>query len=1060
MPLKEAIVTEAPLSQVKDKLHFKWLPGFAKYLRVNHLEAYVQDLIRECRALDVPLMRVLKDMPEEQLIALSLQSHGDFLQAAEENRLREKLEESLQKWESNDIDIIARDDIATEDLTLGTYVRKTVMLKYLPGYTSDAFELLEIIKEIDIYDEQSVTSSLVIYKNILREKIAKQEQQLLEAQALGQLGSFEWDLVSKKTTATPQLLKILDLDETGDLQSFMEKVHRNDKERVLNAMKEAMSLGGSYECEYRLLTRNGEERVVASKGIVTFRDGKPYRFNGTVADITEKQKMIDRLSDSDRLFKQAQAMSHIGSWTWEFETNKIEWSDELYRIYNFVEGTELTFDRITDLTHPDDKERMTARLRATLEEGHASETIYRICTEDGHVKILHAKSEVLWAHGKPYKLIGTIQDVTERQTMLEELQRSDVMFKQAQAQTHIGNWSWDVLANKVTWSDEMFRIYGMEPQSTPVSFETYISHVHPDYRDKRLQQVQHVFETGEPEDHIYKIIAKDGKIKILHSKSEVQTDANGKVISMTGTCQDVTERQTLIDKLQDSESLYKQAQEMAQMGSWTWDLKTDHVTWTDEMYDIYELDKNVELTRKFMVSFQHEEDRRTVEEGLQALMETNVIQDFNYRIVTGKGKTKILHAIKELVRDGEGRPVKVIGTTQDVTRQKEAEKELRDSKEFIQKIADTTPSIIASYNINTGQYLYISGGLTKLLGYEPEEGVRGGVAFFSSIVHPEDLERITQQNAEALMLANNPANRAQNFVAEFKYRMRHKNGEYRWFHTFGTVFERDANGMVQTVLNISIDITMQEEAERVLHQKNLELQQSNASLQEYAYVASHDLKEPLRKICTFGDRLTSTQYENLDEKGKVYLQKIIDSSLRMQLMINDLLSISVVSGNKNFESASLQKIVQDALQFAELKIEAANAKITVSDLPEAKVVPSQMRQLFQNLINNSLKFTREGVQPEIKIEHRYLSPKEVVGHNLAKARKYLEITVSDNGIGFENEFANKIFTIFQRLHGRNEYEGTGIGLAICKKVVENHGGTIFANAIKNEGATFTIILPS
>lgn len=1061
MPLKEAILTEAPVNEVKDKLHFKWLPGFAKYLRVNHLEAYVKDLIRECRALDVPLMRVLKDMPEEQLIALSVQSHSDFLKAAEENRLREKLEEGLQKWESGDIDIITRDDIATEDITVGTYVRKTVMLKYLPGYTNDAFEMLEIIKEIDIYDEQSVTSSLVIFKNILREKIAKQENQLLEAQELGQLGSFDWDLVNKKTTATPQLLKILDLDGTGDMQEFIEKVHHDDRERVIKAMKDAMSLGGNYECEYRLLTRQGEEKVIASKGIVTLKDGKPFRFNGTVADITEKQKLIDRLSSSDRLSRQAQAMSHIGSWTWEFDTNTIEWSDELYRIYNFIEGTDLTFDRITSLTHPDDKERMAARLRATLEEGRASETIYRICTEDGHTKILQAKSEVLWANGKPYKLVGTIQDVTERQTMLEELQRSDAMFKQAQAQTHIGNWTWDVAANKVSWSDEMYRIYGLEPQSVAVSFETYISHVHPDYREKRQQQVQHVFETGEPEDHIYKIIAKDGAIKILHSKSEVQTDADGNVISMTGTCQDVTERQTLIDKLQESESLYKQAQEMTQMGSWTWDLKTDQVTWTDEMYDIYELDKNVgEITRKYMVSFQHIEDRRTVEEGLHALLETNVIQDFNYRIVTHKGKTKILHAVKELIRDSEGRPIKVIGTTQDVTRQKAAEKELRDSKEFIQKIADTTPSIITSYNINTGQYSYISEGLTKLLGYEPSIGLSGGVAFFAEIVHPEDLERIMQQNAEALTLANDPANRENNFVAEFKYRMRHKNGEYRWFHTFGTVFERDANGMVQTVLNISIDITMQEEAERVLHQKNLELRQSNASLEEYAYVASHDLKEPLRKICTFGDRLTSTQYDKLDENGKVYLQKIIDSSLRMQLMINDLLSISLVSGNKNFDTANLGKIVQEALQFAEHKIESTNPKITVSELPEAKVVPSQMRQLFQNLINNSLKFAREGVQPEIIIEHRYLAPKEVAGHNLTKARKYLEITVKDNGIGFENEFANKIFTIFQRLHGRNEYEGTGIGLAICKKVVENHGGTIFANAIKNEGATFTIILPA
>ena len=607
----------------------------------------------------------------------------------------------------------------------------------------------------------------------------------------------------------------------------------------------------------------------------------------------------------------------------------------------------------------------------------------------------------------------------------------------------------------------MYRIYGLEPQSVPVSFDTYISHVHPDYKEKRLAQVQHVFETGEPEDHIYKIIAANGTEKILHSKSEVQTDEHGKVTSMTGTCQDVTEMQTLIEKLQDSESLYKQAQVMSQMGSWNWDLKTDVVTWTDEMYDIYEIEKGAtEITRKYMVSFQHAEDRHTVEEGLRMLLETNVVQDFNYRIVTGKGKNKILHAIKEIVRDNDGQPIKVIGTTQDVTAQKIAEKKLSDSQQFIQKIADTTPSIIASYNINTGIYSYINEGLKKLLGYEPEQAKEEGVPFFINIMHPDDLDRIIQQNTEALALANNPENKEQNFIAEFRYRMRHENGEYRWFHTYGTIFERNKDGQVESVLNISLDITAQEEAERKLNQRNLELQQSNASLEEYAYVASHDLKEPLRKICTFSDRLLTTQEDQLNKDGKVYLQKIIDSSSRMQTMISDLLAVSLVSGNKAYEPVSLDNVLQEAIHLIEEKIETKKAVIEAGGLPEVMAVPSQFRQLFQNLLSNSLKFSRQGVQPHITISHRYLKASEVNVDNLQKAKKYLEITFTDNGIGFDNDFANKIFAIFQRLHGRDEYEGTGIGLAICKKVVENHGGVIFANSKINQGSTFTIIFPA
>lgn len=1059
--MKETTLTATAKDQVKDKLYFTWWPGFARYIREHHLEEYVKDLIRECRELDVPLMRVLRDMPEEQLIALSMKSHGEFLQSVEDNKLREKLNENLKKWETDDIEIITREDIVVEDITVGTYARKKVMLKYLPQYTTDPYEMIEIIKELDIYDEQSVTPSLAVYIDILKEKMQNQENLLLEAQELAAVGSFDMDLVNNKTTATPQLLKILELEDTGDRSAFMEKVHDDDRERVLEAMNKAMAEGGSYACEYRLKTKNGELKIISSKGIVSLKDGKPCRFKGTVMDITEKERLIEQLKGSEKLFKQAQAMSHIGSWSLDLDTKKVEWSDEIYRIYELPNDLPVIPTDMDVYIHPDDRQRMIDRRNRIFETRQPEEAIYRIISNSGKEKILLTTAELLLKDGKPYKMVGTLQDITERQRMLEDLQKSDELFKQAQAQTHIGNWTWDVKANKVSWSDEMYRIYGIAPQSVPVSFDTYIAHVHPDYKEKRLAQVQHVFETGEPEDHIYKIISDDGKVKILHSKSEIQTDELGKVISMTGTCQDITDMQLLIERLQESESIYKQAQAMSQMGSWTWDLKSDEVNWTEEMYAIYDLDKtNTKVTWETIIQYRHNEDIQTAKEHLQELLDTGVSQNFNYRIITAKGKHKILHAIKELIRDNDGRAVKVIGTVQDITEQKIAERQLRESQEFIQKIADTAPSIIASYNVNSGEYSYINEGFKKLLGYEPKKVLKDGISFLTGIVHPDDLERITLQNAEALSLANDPGNRDGNFIAEFKYRMRHKNGQYRWFHTFGTIFDRNDDGKVENILNISIDITAQEEAERVLYQKNLELQQSNSSLEEYAYVASHDLREPLRKICTFSDRLLTTQHDKLDESGKLFLQKITDSSLRMQTMISDLLAISLVSGNKAFETTSLDKLLHEVLHLLDHKIEKTGATFEISKLPDIKVVPSQMRQLFQNLVNNSLKFAREGVPPHIAISHSFKSPKEVNADGLAKARKYLEITVKDNGIGFENEFANKIFTIFQRLHGRNEYEGTGIGLAICKKVVENHGGAIFANAVKNEGSTFTIILPA
>ena len=319
---------------------------------------------------------------------------------------------------------------------------------------------------------------------------------------------------------------------------------------------------------------------------------------------------------------------------------------------------------------------------------------------------------------------------------------------------------------------------------------------------------------------------------------------------------------------------------------------------------------------------------------------------------------------------------------------------------------------------------------------------------------------LTEKNARALEEANeHPPQDGNEMVVEFKYRMRHRNGTYHWFHTFGTIFDRDSQGKVAHVLNVSIDITKQEVAEQELQQKNRELQQSNASLEEYAYVASHDLKEPLRKIATFSDRLMTTQRDRLGEDGKLYLTKIIDSSRRMQTMVSDLLSVSVLSGNKVFQDHSLKTIFQEALQTLEYKIEEKQAQVGCDDLPDARIVGSQFRQLFQNLIGNSLKFAREGVRAEIRVTHKYLKPEDISGRRLAKAARYLQLDITDNGIGFDNQFSNKIFTIFQRLHGTTEYEGTGIGLAICKKIAENHGGIIEARGVLNKGSVFTVIIP-
>ena len=254
------------------------------------------------------------------------------------------------------------------------------------------------------------------------------------------------------------------------------------------------------------------------------------------------------------------------------------------------------------------------------------------------------------------------------------------------------------------------------------------------------------------------------------------------------------------------------------------------------------------------------------------------------------------------------------------------------------------------------------------------------------------------------------------------------------------VEDKPNNRLIITLTNISENISeLQKKAEK--------LENSNKDLEHFAYVASHDLREPLRKIIAFSERLNKKYADVLEGNGLIYLNRMIDATQRMQVFIDDLLLFSRFSSDKSEKTdVDLNEILRGVLSDFEIPIETNKAIIDIETLPTIKGVKSQMTQLFQNLLSNALKFKKLNEVPHISI--KYLEKKE--GY---------QITVHDNGIGFNVADAENIFVIFQRLNGRSAYEGTGIGLAVCKKIVENHGGSISAQGIPDKEAIFTIILP-
>jgi PAS domain S-box-containing protein len=252
------------------------------------------------------------------------------------------------------------------------------------------------------------------------------------------------------------------------------------------------------------------------------------------------------------------------------------------------------------------------------------------------------------------------------------------------------------------------------------------------------------------------------------------------------------------------------------------------------------------------------------------------------------------------------------------------------------------------------------------------------------------------------------------------------------------------------------DITERKQAAEALEQKAEELARSNAELEQFAFVASHDLQEPLRKIRAFGDRLKMKCAPTLPVEGADYLERMQNAAARMQTLIADLLTFSrVISRVESFVPVDLEQIVHGVLGDLEVRIEKVGAMITVGPLPVVEGDPTQMRQLMQNLIGNALKFQQPEVKPQVQIAARLVAEPEAAG-----GEPYHEITVRDNGIGFDEKYLDKIFAVFQRLHNRQEYEGTGIGLAVCRRIVDRHGGSITARSKPGAGATFIIQLPA
>lgn len=382
----------------------------------------------------------------------------------------------------------------------------------------------------------------------------------------------------------------------------------------------------------------------------------------------------------------------------------------------------------------------------------------------------------------------------------------------------------------------------------------------------------------------------------------------------------------------------------------------------------------------------------------------------------------------------------VCAVVRDITERKNAENKLKKSEAFKQKVLDLSPSGIYIYDQDLGYNVYTNTQYTELTGYTLEDINAMSQEEFFALFHPEDQPKIAEHMGEL-------ATAKYGEIFKIEYRFKTADGRWIWCLSWDAVFERDQQEKPRQFMGAFMDITDQKEAQQALKQSNRKLEIANKELKDFAYIASHDLQEPLRVISSFLELLKKRYGEKLEEKGKEYIERTVNASNRMKVLINDLLEFSRVdSRGGKFVDTDMVQIVEEVKEDLHLMMVESGATVSFEKLPKILADPTQMKQLMQNLIENAIKFRQKDQRPIVNISAK-------------KQGNLIKFTVQDNGIGIEKEFHDRIFTVFQRLHSREHYKGTGIGLAICKKIVERHGGSIWVESEPGKGSNFNFNLP-
>jgi PAS domain S-box-containing protein len=909
---------------------------------------------------------------------------------------------------------------------------------------------------------------------------------------------YDWDSVTNEVVyggSIEQTIGYTFNEMKGGLSKWIELIHQDDREYFNKAIERLIKTKKSAHLEYRIQKKDGKYITIEDDGqFIEVAGGEISRMIGFVRDITSRKKTEELLKTSEARHNEAQRIAHIGTWELDLISNTLYWSDEIYTMFELKpQQFDATYEAFLDNIHPDDRELVNSAYTESLKNKLPYNIVHRLLLKDKSIKYVREHCETFYDDkGKAIRSIGTVQDITKRKEIEETLVKSEEKYKSVVEGSNdlifmVDNEGIVLQVNHAAANIFRRKRNEIEGENIYKLFPKKIA-------ERFKSRLTKVFKTGKNATYESTMPVGDSEIWINTSINPIR-DNDGNVIAVMGISRNIDQHKKAEKLIKESEEKYKDLVEKAGIAI-LMDDRDGNLTYFNKRFaELYGY-SDQEISQMNLRDIIYQADiKNVIKFHNDRLAGKKVPTRYEFRGIKKDGSVIYLETDVVLLKSNNS----AIGTRSyvwDITERKQSEEALLNSEQNFRLLAENSIDCIWTMDKKLN-FTYLSPALKNIMGFEPHEWVgtnlsshfkkkeflkagtqatkalknfkiSDSVTFESKMLNNRNKEIDVEISGRLLLNNEGKVIGLQGITKAIAVRKKTEDEILTKSKELHRHYEDSEQQRVATISVLSdlnsttkrlqeeIDVRKKSEdklkdyrnhLEELVSLRTAKLEEANKELEAFSYSVSHDLRAPLRAIDGFTRILIEDYASKLDQEGNRLGSIIQRNAQKMGHLIDDLLAFSRLGrATMTITKIDMTKIVNNIYQEATNKEERKRIKFSIADLPQIHADAKMMRQVWVNLISNAIKFTSYRKRAIITITCK-------------EEKEKLTYCIKDNGAGFDMKYGDKLFGVFQRLHGENEFEGTGVGLALIQRIIKRYDGDVWAEGKVDKGASFYFSLP-